>query len=159
MRLIAIGLSVIVIVCGVVGILRARVSASDTDPWLHFRSQSEFLTPGWEEIPASRIHRISKGATAQALGMLAADEYVALPTEKAERLGVDAPLEAGLARYLVRAVKNSTPNGLYKVLTEGKAVVISHESLSKHTALDKDALVVDLPKPPTKLFVEVRIAE
>ena len=141
------------------GVIHACASRSEANSWLHFRSPNDLVRPDWQEVPSSRVHPLTSEAASRALSLLADHDYVVLTAEEARGLDIPVPLEANLVRYLVRAVKNPRANGAYKVFSGGGAIVVRHESLSKHTTIERDGLVVDLQTPPTALFVEVSIAE
>ncbi len=149
----------VMVMCSGLAITRGYPGSPTAAQWLHSRSPGDLAHTSWSEIPSSQVHPVIHAKSGEAFRLMADHDCLALDAQQVRKFGIAAPADSGLASYLVRAVRNSGPNGAYKLFTDGNALVVQHGSLAKHTSLERDVLVVDLPRPPTAVFVEVSIDE
>jgi hypothetical protein len=135
-------------------------NAQGANQWLHFRTADDLAQQKWSELPSAQVHTVAPEARSEAVKLLSDRAYSVLNNDELRRFAPMAETpQVGFADYLVRAVKNTGTDGVFKVLSDGRSVVVQHGSLAKHSSWEKDALIVELAKPPTRVFVEVSVAE
>ena len=131
------------------------------DDWLHFRTVAEISSGHWEEVSPSRIHRIIAGeAKSQALLLLATESAHRIDVAEAKNfIGEGVALSRGQEFILLRGVRAASDNQAVSVLTDGSRAVVSFVSLTKKSGLQREPVIVELPKLPEQVYVEVSTAE
>jgi hypothetical protein len=140
--------------------IAACSSAQRHDEWLNYRAPAETSSPSWRSIPSTRIHRIRKEETAEALALLRDRAVHRLDPKSARGLvGRNLSPQPGQEFYLVRAVRTTSDHGAFALYSNGRSLVVSYGVLTNSTPeIQRDGIVVELPESPDQIYIEVDAA-
>ncbi|MDP4221133.1 MAG: hypothetical protein Q8916_09200 [Bacteroidota bacterium] len=113
-----------------------------------------------QPIGNNHFHALDSLHTLKALSMLESKTIIPLSRKEAADLGVVINPKTSLNPYLVRALYLNKGTGAYFLSTSVDTLFVSHGSLGKHAVpMTRDCLIVELPKEPHVLYVDVMMAE
>jgi hypothetical protein len=141
----------------VVGISIFCWGASQDNTWLAFRSPQD--RDNWVPVPVQQVHQVKGEMLQKAMSLLSEQSSRELSAEEVSQLVTGNASEGQFKMYLLRAEENSNARGQYLVYTKGTAVVVRHESLARHSSFQKSVIAVELLNKPSKIYVEVDVAE
>jgi len=148
---------VVIVFAGLCGCTDPR-AFSTVDPWYRPLGGIE-ATPA-QQIEESRVHQVTAGEEGRAEEMLRTVAFVEVSPEEAGVL-VGNPVKSERRLFLVRGLAlDDNPRGFrLQVLRDG-ALVVTHGRLGNRPApMVRRALVVELEKAPTEVYLEVWMAE
>ena len=123
-------------------------------PW--YRPSSEAPQGGqWQELDPAWIHVVTEDKQAEAQEMLEDVAVVELTDQQAaEYIGQPLPAVPGTKPYLVRSLIRFRP-GVYSVYVWEEHLQVHHGSLgSGRTLMSRQALVLQLERRPSEVYLE-----
>jgi len=130
---------------------------TSTDPWFHPPAVEPHDS---EPIGGGRIENVIPDKELEAEDLLSTVPYVEITSQQAEAFAGFPLIPHPDARsYLMRGVYLSRRTGVFQVYSLGRGdYLVYHECLgSAPSAMKRQALVVQLDKPPKRVFVFCRM--
>jgi len=131
----------------------------ESDSWLQFRNSTDLSARNWNSVPKNQIYTVLPSAVPEAIKLLTERPFIPMSDEQFSHFAGTSAHLPGMQCFLIRAVKNARAGGTYTILSDGRSVVVQHESLAKRSSWQDDAIIVALPSPPMAVYVEVSVAE
>lgn len=137
-----------------------RMARTGEDGWYR-PVDSSFAEAEWERIPDEQVWEVRDSLQARMQERLA--EHPVVPLSRQEAAAAVEGDKAGgdsLKPYLVRALYLNYGTGGFSLYRSGTNLLAVHGSLGKSAVpMKRRALVLLLPVPPQKLYIEVFMAE